>query len=77
MIRTFLKLCTSEDYGDVHRQIREMEEITENRSTHFNLVLMAKVYMMTNNQESSAKLLEEAAKIKTRYLVASRHLQSA
>lgn len=77
MINGFLKLCTSEDYGDVHRRIREMEEQTEQRSTHFNLVLMAKVYMMTNNAESSEKLLNEAAKIKTRYLVPSRHLQTA
>ncbi|KAF1761090.1 hypothetical protein GCK72_009344 [Caenorhabditis remanei] len=77
MIASFLKLCTCEDYGDVHRRIREMEELTEQRSTHFNLVLMAKVYMMTNNTESSEKLLNEAAKIKTRYLVPSRYLQTA
>ncbi|PIC39200.1 hypothetical protein B9Z55_010965 [Caenorhabditis nigoni] len=77
MIAAFLKLCTCEDYGDVHRRIREMEELTEQRSTHFNLILMAKVYMMTNNAESSEKLLNEAAKIKTRYLVPSRHLQTA
>ncbi|ULU02201.1 hypothetical protein L3Y34_002042 [Caenorhabditis briggsae] len=77
MIAAFLKLCTCEDYGDVHRRIREMEELTEQRSTHFNLILMSKVYMMTNNAESSEKLLNEAAKIKTRYLVPSRHLQTA
>ncbi|EGT56772.1 hypothetical protein CAEBREN_14075 [Caenorhabditis brenneri] len=77
MIAAFLKLCTCEDYGDVHRRIREMEELTEQRSTHFNLVLMAKVYMMTNNSESSEKLLNEAAKIKTRYLAPSRFLQTA
>nr|Q02335.3 RecName: Full=Mitochondrial import receptor subunit tomm-70; AltName: Full=Translocase of outer mitochondrial membrane 70 [Caenorhabditis elegans] len=77
MIVTFLKLCTSEDYADVHRRIREMEELAESRSTHFNLVLMSKVYMMTNNEESSKKLLEEAARITTRYLVPSRHLQTA
>ncbi|CAI2348543.1 unnamed protein product [Caenorhabditis sp. 36 PRJEB53466] len=77
MIRSFLKLCTCEEYADVHRHIREMEQLTEDRSTHFNLVMMAKVYMMTNNEESSAKLLNEAAKIKTRYLIPSRYLQTA
>ncbi|EGT56758.1 hypothetical protein CAEBREN_03563 [Caenorhabditis brenneri] len=77
MIAAFLKLGNCEDDRDHHRWIQEMEELTEQRSTHFNLVLMAKVYMMTNNSESSEKLLNEAAKIKTRYLVPSRLLQTA
>uniref|UniRef100_A0A8R1DVK0 TPR_REGION domain-containing protein n=1 Tax=Caenorhabditis japonica TaxID=281687 RepID=A0A8R1DVK0_CAEJA len=77
MINKFLKLCTCDEHGDIHRCIREMEELAEQRPTHFNLVLMAKVYMMTNNGESSAKLLNEAAKITTRYLVPSRCLQMA
>ncbi|CAB3402058.1 unnamed protein product [Caenorhabditis bovis] len=76
-IELFVKLCSIEDYSEVHKTIRELEELATSQPTHFVLLLMTKVYLMTGNGESARKLLEEAEKINTRCLVAARHLQSA
>ncbi|CAI5445234.1 unnamed protein product [Caenorhabditis angaria] len=78
MMKNFVELCSTNDYSIIHNTIREMEDMAQNRPTHFILIMMAKVYLMTGNIQSAKQLMDQAEQCSnTRYLKAGVYLQSA